>query len=282
MRKTHCFQVEYAKSSMATCRVCMAKVPKGALRVGHSLKEVALLPNDITAPGAQFEEPTSPRSPEDRQAAAIANATRWHHFECFPNMKGAKWMRANLPRDVSDCDGFDELKKGDRVKMRRMWSSILDEPASSSSGAASSSRKRKGESGDDAGDKKRVRTESRRMRSELTSPQGVLTKKQYGKIQALEDQLSSSTSAQLQAELETNRQVKSGKKDELVRRVAEGRVLGALPKCPRCKYGRIHWSRVGGWHSCPGSYDSTLGTAKKCYFRAKEMTRLKWRRSSKK
>ena len=39
MVKQQCFSVEYAKSSMSTCRVCMAKIVKGSLRVGHSQLE---------------------------------------------------------------------------------------------------------------------------------------------------------------------------------------------------------------------------------------------------
>lgn len=111
----------------------------------------------------------------------------------------------------------------------------------------------------------------------LTSPKGVLSAKDHKRVRALEAELAATTAAKLHAELELNHQVRSGKKDELVQRVAEGRVLGALPKCPRCEMGRIHWSRIGGWHSCPGYYDKDLGIAKRCYFRAQSMKRKKWK-----
>eukprot|EP00913_Durusdinium_trenchii_P016363 g15380.t1 len=45
MVKTHCFSVQYAKSSMSTCRVCMAKIVKDSLRVGHSQLEAE---NDLS------------------------------------------------------------------------------------------------------------------------------------------------------------------------------------------------------------------------------------------
>lgn len=45
------------------------------------------------------------------------------------------------------------------------------------------------------------------------------------------------TLGQLKDHLRANKQIMAGKKDELVERCADGELLGALPKCPRCLQG---------------------------------------------
>ena len=231
MPKTNCFSVEYAKSSMSTCRVCMAKIVKDSLRVGHSQVEGI---NDMTMDGKEV----------DPRTMALAGAVRWHHFECFPRMKGAKWMTANLPASPEKLDGFKDLKKADQKKLLELWKGLLG------SSQPSKASKRKADtdiSGKPAKALKRPAGAS--SLSKLTSVQGVLTAAQFKKIQAIEEKLSSSTATALLAELQKNEQTRTGKKEDLVSRVAEGRVLGALPSCPRCKHGQVHWSRLGGWFS---------------------------------
>lgn len=249
--KTHCFSVQYAKSSMSTCRVCMAKIVKDSLRVGHSQLEAE---NDLS------------RKPDmDERMMAIAGAARWHHFECFPRMKGAKWMAANLPDSPTKLEGFKELKKGDQKKLLQLWKALA-----SPEGKPSSKRKAEMEG--------KVAKKPASKISAITSVQGVLTSAQFKKVQALEADLSSSTNHALLGELRKNDQPRTGKKEELVSRVAEGRVLGALPSCPKCKHGQIHWSRLGGWFSCPGYYDRDLKTTRRCFFRSKEMKRKEWKK----
>lgn len=268
MTKSNHFSVEYAKSNMATCRVCMAKVVKDALRIGHIQAD---LENDAApAEGGDTKE-------ADR-LQAVAGATRWHHFECFPRMKGAKWMAANLPANAGEINGFADLKKADQKKLSSMWKAILGSSASPSSPGT---KKRQA-----SGTKKRKASElenskpngSAQKLAKMTSVQGVLTTTQFKKVQKLEEELSPKTTAQLQAELTKNSQVQSGKKEELVQRVAEGRVLGALPPCPKCKYGQVHWSRHGGWYSCPGYFDKEAKMRKRCGFRTKDLTRTPWQK----
>lgn len=272
MPKLNQFQVGYAKSNMATCRVCMAKIPKGALRIGHTQVEGPMLENDATAAAAAEAD----ASPDDQRSSIIAGATRWHHFECFPRMKGAKWMSANLPSCCTALDGFAAIPKVDQRKVESLWKAMTQSfPSSASAGS-----KRKAGSTEDKSVIK-AKTDAAAKMARLTSPQGVLTTKDWKQIAVLEGELSPATTAQLQQELELNKQVKSGKRAELVQRVAEGRVLGALPGCPRCPKGRIHWSRIGGWHSCPGYYDKELDVLRRCYFRSQTMKRGKWKRAAK-
>ena len=235
MPKTNCFSTEYAKSSMSTCRVCMAKIVKDSLRVGHSQLEAE---NDLTMAGKEVDE----------RMMAMAGAVRWHHFECFPRMKGAKWMATNLPASPEKLDGYKDLKKADQKKLLSLWKGmqgLLGDKESKGS-------KRKAEAdapGKSKALKRPAAATSSTSLSKLTSVQGVLTPAQFKKVQALEAQLSSCTTATLIAELQKNDQTRTGKKEELVSRVAEGRVLGSLPSCPRCKHGQVHWSRLGGWFS---------------------------------
>mmetsp|Transcript_71495 Transcript_71495/g.155295 ORF Transcript_71495/g.155295 Transcript_71495/m.155295 type:complete len:290 (-) Transcript_71495:310-1179(-) len=286
MPKENIFQIEYSKSNMATCRVCMAKIPKGVLRIGHLQTDAdmdfapapasaAELENDATAPAA------AARKEKDTQLSYVAGATRWHHFECFPNMKGAKWMAANLPPDPDSVQGLGALKKPDQKKLRSLWKA-LEKRKGTSSAAAGKKRKADGPaSTEDAAAAKKTRTKAATKAdtkiSKLTAVQGVLKDKQFQKVQAFEEKLKPVTTAQLQAELALNDQVRNGKKPELVQRVAEGRVLGSLPRCPRCKKGRIHWSRIGGWYNCPGYYDGEDRMQKRCYFRAQELKRGPWK-----
>lgn len=62
--------------------------------------------------------------------------------------------------------------------------------------------------------------------------------------------------------LEANHQLKGGSKPELVDRIIDAKLFGALPKCPKCGGGvlRVNYAvKVGhggkGKYSCPGYYD---------------------------
>mmetsp|Transcript_66042 Transcript_66042/g.157926 ORF Transcript_66042/g.157926 Transcript_66042/m.157926 type:complete len:256 (+) Transcript_66042:66-833(+) len=252
--KVHRFEVGYSKSNMATCRVCMAKIPKGVLRIGH-LQD-------------------APQG--DSAMTFAAGATRWHHFECFPRMRGAKWMVVNLPSDVTIIDGYDDIEVNDQKVLKTMWEALLSGESETKAGSSSSSTSSSVKKRPAAASSRSEPPSKKGKLSALTSTQGELTIAQFKKVQKLEEALRESTSAQLQAELSKNLQVSAGKKEDLVRRVAEGRVLGALPYCPKCSKGRIHWSRIGGWFSCPGYYDGGSGTQKRCSFRTKDLKRKKW------
>jgi len=260
---THVFEVEYAKSSMSTCRVCMAKIIKEHLRVGH----VALPDHPSSSSAGELEG-------GDKRIAKVAESTRWHHFECFPTMKGAKWMTANVPSDASSAHGFDALKSTDKKKLRDMFSMLR-------AGATDTSAIKKRKAAEEAGGKKK-KAKGKKAESpdaalaKLTTVQGVLSKKELQQVQKHEADLSTVTGAHLEHELAANEQKKSGKKTELVTRVAEGRVLGALPKCPKCSKGKISWNRIGGIYSCPGYYEDAV--QHRCYFRVKELKRLKWKK----
>eukprot|EP00811_Abedinium_folium_P007057 NODE_16510_length_990_cov_8.891078.p1 GENE.NODE_16510_length_990_cov_8.891078~~NODE_16510_length_990_cov_8.891078.p1 ORF type:complete len:274 (+),score=76.32 NODE_16510_length_990_cov_8.891078:97-918(+) len=269
----HTFEAEYAKSSMAACRVCKAKIPKGSVRIGH----VALPDSDRPGalPSASDAAPEGDEAKAGREMDHLAQAMRWHHFECFPKMKGARWMSQNVPTAVDGVSGISALSAEDRNKVGELLTAIRGEVQVPAQG------KRKAHDDSKAGGAKRAKASSEpesaaASLARLTSVQGVLGVRQFQQVQKHEAELAGHTLAQMAAELAKNEQVKTGKKDELVQRIAEGRVLGALPLCPKCTKGKIKWSRVGGIFSCPGGVDED-GAPRRCNFRATELERPAWK-----
>merc|ERR1711862_170477 len=117
-------------------------------------------------------------------------------------------MDANLPSSPSSIHGYSSLKKGDQKKVDRLWKAMF------STNKSEGGKKRPLAS--DSGGSKRAKKGDL---AALTSPQGVLSKKEYKKLQAEEENASSLKVAQLRRELDLNNQVRHGKKEEMVHRV---------------------------------------------------------------
>ncbi|EZG44352.1 putative poly [ADP-ribose] polymerase [Gregarina niphandrodes] len=101
---------------------------------------------------------------------------------------------------------------------------------------------------------------------------GVLPEDQVQQIKEVMTEIKSKTNNVLQASLRANKQKISGRKEDLVIRVAECTVLGALPKCPECKKAVLYYDRHSGEYSCPGSF----GDEVKCAFKSFEVERNDW------
>ena len=71
----HKFEVEYAKSNRATCKVSKTKIEKDSLRVGYS--------QDVPAG-------------EDGEKNYALMGVKWIKFDYFSQFKGARWYKANL------------------------------------------------------------------------------------------------------------------------------------------------------------------------------------------
>eukprot|EP00923_Selenidium_pygospionis_P018480 GHVN01032338.1.p2 GENE.GHVN01032338.1~~GHVN01032338.1.p2 ORF type:complete len:391 (-),score=109.57 GHVN01032338.1:1839-3011(-) len=84
---------------------------------------------------------------------------------------------------------------------------------------------------------------------------GVVSQKDFDQIQKEAEGLQKKTIPQLKAMLQKNRARLTGKKDELVMRVAEHKVLGVPPKCSSCGGGLLNFTRKDGMYRCPGYYD---------------------------
>jgi len=81
------------------------------------------------------------------------------------------------------------------------------------------------------------------------------------------------TNATLQKLLQVNNQATSGKKEELVKRCADGALRGALPGCPRCRRGHLIYVLYKYW--CNGYY--TENGVVECPFTSEDVTRTPWK-----
>jgi hypothetical protein len=70
----------------------------------------------------------------------------------------------------------------------------------------------------------------------LLQPQGISTA-QRKSINDAKSALASESVDSLKAMLRTNDQKVTGTKSELIERIAEGQVLGRIPRCPSCNGG---------------------------------------------
>lgn len=76
--------------------------------------------------------------------------------------------------------------------------------------------------------------------------------------------------------LRSNMQSMSGNKDELVVKIADGIVLGRIPRCPKCYGGRPKFDVKTGTYNCPGYRDDV--DFKNCHttFTKEELQRDPW------
>lgn len=76
--------------------------------------------------------------------------------------------------------------------------------------------------------------------------------------------------------LKSNMQSMSGNKDDLVLKVADGIVLGRIPRCPNCFGGRPKYDYKTGIYTCPGFRDDE--DYKNCHstFTKEELKRDPW------
>lgn len=99
---------------------------------------------------------------------------------------------------------------------------------------------------------------------------------QYQKFLDLKKSLAEKTNNELKEMCRKNAQKVTGTKDELVERVADGKVLGSIPKCQSCGGGRPKWNAKSGTYRCPGYMeDSDFINCNKS-FSILDITRSPW------
>eukprot|EP01054_Gregarina_sp_Poly1_P007009 Gregarina_sp_Poly_1__7008@NODE_3816_length_870_cov_413_576588_g2457_i0_p1_GENE_NODE_3816_length_870_cov_413_576588_g2457_i0NODE_3816_length_870_cov_413_576588_g2457_i0_p1_ORF_typecomplete_len225_score43_64PADR1/PF08063_12/4_1e02PADR1/PF08063_12/5_7e15SAP/PF02037_27/5_7e03SAP/PF02037_27/3_8e03SAP/PF02037_27/4_3e05TF_Zn_Ribbon/PF08271_12/0_089_NODE_3816_length_870_cov_413_576588_g2457_i0196810 len=201
----------------------------------------------------------------------MAEALRWFHFtiDCLRSFrKQASWWKTNTP-EVDDFEGaVDE-------DVREELRAILDTLRLGGNDRVSGTKR----SADLATDSTEESPKKHKKSPPEAPPPGdyscpTLSDAQNADIQKCINTLKSKTKTQLMALLKENDQKTSGKKDELVERVAEGMVLGRLPICPTCDKAKIAFNRVTGEYTCPGSFDN--GSFQKCSFKSSEVQRGEW------
>ena len=82
------------------------------------------------------------------------------------------------------------------------------------------------------------------------------------------------TNDQLKELLAKNRQPKTGSRSELLNRCAEGKLLGGLRKCPKCKGGHLMFDFMSTEYSCKG-YSGDNGYVN-CNYKSSTAERYPW------
>ncbi|CAD8073699.1 unnamed protein product [Paramecium sonneborni] len=75
-------------------------------------------------------------------------------------------------------------------------------------------------------------------------------------LKAIKD-WSSKTNQEIKDNLRKNLQSMTGNKDELLNKIADGIVLGSIPRCPHCFGGRPKFNQATGSYFCVGYRDDT-------------------------
>jgi len=240
------FEVEYAKSNRAACKKCKDKIDKDLVRVGFK----AVVPEDAEGPNAHF-------------------GCSWHHFSCFPNAKGRAWFKKHLTPDVV-AEGFDALRREDQEAVTQLFKACRGEVEIPAAPAAPAVQAGKVETPEKSGRKRNAKEGnvagvegSPPAKAPKVNP-SVLTDEQVAAIGEAKAKLASKNAAWLGAVLAKNGLPKTGRKEELVDRVAESQVLGVPPTCTVCERKKLSWSRGTGKFSCPGFFDDESKSFKKC------------------
>ena len=90
------------------------------------------------------------------------------------------------------------------------------------------------------------------------------TAAELAKFLELKKEYADYTNDKLKSILRANSQSMSGTKDQLIVKVADGEVLGAMPRCGKCGGGYLKWDNKTGKYWCKGYMDDTVW--KFCHF----------------
>lgn len=102
---------------------------------------------------------------------------------------------------------------------------------------------------------KRPKREAKtKKKSEITV---VYDAVQLEKYKDLKKSLQAKSNAELKEMLKKNDQTCTGTKDELIEKIADGKVLGKIPRCTHCFGGRLRFDFKTGIYNCPGYRDDT-------------------------
>jgi len=241
------FEVEYAKSNRSACKKCKGKIDKDLVRIG--LKTEA---------------------GDDAEGAAAHMGCSWHHFGCFPQAKGQVWFKRHLTQEAVDSIiGLGALKTEDRDAVAELFKACRGEvpmPAAMPNVVTGATSAVDNETPTKAPKKRKQMCDAvgDGVNDPTKVPKGVLTEEQAATIAEAKSKLSSKNAAFLSAALERNGLPKTGRKDELLDRVAENSVLGVPPVCDVCEKRRLSWARNTGQFSCPGYFDDEAKHFKRC------------------
>jgi len=115
---------------------------------------------------------------------------------------------------------------------------------------------------------KKGKTTSKTTKKPTPKSTPTKAKKPKTEVQKHVEELSVNTVPQLQDMLRKNLQKVTGKKPDLLHRIADGIVNGAIPKCPKCYGGNLTYTASSGKYTCKGFMDDD--TFKRCTFVGKD------------
>lgn len=249
---TTSYCVEYAKSNRSQCKGCKAKIDKDVLRIGISV-----------------------------EGAGDYLMTSWRHLECVKRPKPGKGLDS-----LDELSGLTAISADDRSKVETWFAQAAAAPAAKSAG------KKRAAEDDPAvsplGDPKKMKIGELK---EALAAAGLPTAGKKGELvkalepvfqrQEVEKAYSTLSGDKLKAMLQLNGQKKSGNKDELIERCVDGKLYGALPRCPECGGGILrvaYMSKYGhngqGRFSCPGYFEDEAFV--RCGFSASQVDRMPW------
>lgn len=215
--------VEYAKSSRATCKKCKQSIGEGTLRVGPMVQSYM---GDFLVP-------------------------MWHHLRCFLASKYLSSLK-----DVDQLAGIGQLRAEDQLKLRE----LVETPTSTNAGPTKGgkrARKRAASVSSESNDDEQEPKAKMKPKSEADAE----LLRQSGAVWEWRRRISSTVSAaSIRAILVANGQPTTGTRfggaDALQTRLAEAFVFGALPKCSVCATGDLVFSSVNPrGYICTGFLD---------------------------
>lgn len=170
---------------------------------------------------------------------------------------------AKLPDtfSIGKLSGFKDLNKAEQAEVRKTLKQKADDSdqkkttakvakATTPPKSASKAVKPKPTSAPKAVAVKQAKPASKKPKAAKSS--GVYSADEKAKLLQLKEDLSDKTVDQLKAMSRLNDQKITGSKKELIDRIADGIVLGAIPKCLKCGGGRPRFDANKGTYKCPG------------------------------
>ena len=180
--------------------------------------------------------------------------TAWFHLPCLPT--------SDMFRSISagTIPGFKELKKKDQTTVRKQVAELCEEAEEKLSDSSRPAKR-----GKSKGRKKKVEAGWKGY-----------TKKQLEEFKEMKGKLEGMGMEELKSLCRKNDQKVTGKKGELVERVADGRILGRIPKCSSCGGGHLRFNPKTGSYTCPGYMEDSDFIHCNKLFSVTEISRLPW------
>eukprot|EP00002_Diphylleia_rotans_P014199 TRINITY_DN2763_c0_g1_i5.p1 TRINITY_DN2763_c0_g1~~TRINITY_DN2763_c0_g1_i5.p1 ORF type:complete len:282 (-),score=62.74 TRINITY_DN2763_c0_g1_i5:768-1613(-) len=182
-----------------------------------------------------------------------------------PRSGSSKKVANSEPKtEPMDTKRKDEGKKQPPTRASKRQKKIDDEqaqstdsPAQAESKTAASAQKSENASGGSDSSSDSDHEENELVLKPLTEAVKQQRKQQEKMIEAEMSKISNFTVEQLKSELRKNDQSTSGTKFVLLSRVADGRVRGSIPRCPKCAGGRLRMNakELVYHYTCPGFHD---------------------------